>query len=196
LIPHDSLAGFLARSEASDDLKAFFAARGITPAAEPAPTGDDPLLELTDPAEVDAATSDDRKGKLVSVLPIMERLKLAMRGSREQRAILIRDPHKLVALAVLSSPKVTGSEIESFARQGNVSEEVLRVIGQTRAWMKNYAVMSALARNPKCPPAISLRLVSHLNQRDIRMLSIDRNVPESLRLAARKFLTASESRRQ
>jgi hypothetical protein len=125
----------------------------------------------------------------------MERRKLALRGTREQRAALIRDPNKLVAAAVLSSPKLTESEVESFARMGNVSEEVLRIIGRTRAWMKNYAIMSALARNSKTPPAISLRLVPQLNARDIKMLSVDRNVPEALRIAARKFLVAAESRK-
>ena len=45
-----------------------------------------------------------------------ERLKAAMRGSREMRAILIRDPNKMIAASVLSSPKVTEPEVEAFAK--------------------------------------------------------------------------------
>jgi hypothetical protein len=71
----------------------------------------------------------------------------------------------------------------------NVAEDVLRTIGMNRGWMKNYSVISALARNPKTPPAISLNLVGRLNERDIKNICIDRNIPEALRLAARKFLT-------
>jgi hypothetical protein len=199
-IPPAALAGHLAQPDMPEEVREFFAARGIRPAERPA--GEDaPLIGASEKG----AAGDDGEGGVgsdkepstpVNLLPIMERLKLAMRGTREQRAILIRDPHKLVALGVLSSPKVTENEIESFARMGNVSEEVLRVIGRTRTWMKNYAIMSALAKNPKTPTAISLRLVPQLNSRDIRMMSIDRNVPEALRLAARKFLAAAQSRRQ
>ncbi len=131
----------------------------------------------------------------ITLLPVLERLKLAAKGTREQRTVLIRDPHKVVAVAVLNSPKLTETEVEGFAKMANVSAEVLRIIGTTRAWVKNYAIMSALARNPKTPPAISLGLVSRLNGRDMRLLSTDRNVPEAVRIAARKFTLAHQSRR-
>lgn len=128
-------------------------------------------------------------------MKITARVKVAMRGSREERAVLIRDPNKLVALAVLSSPKVNDAEVESYARMSSVSEEVLRVIGTTRAWVKNYGVMSALSRNPKTPLAISIGLVHHLNEKDQRSIMSDRNVPEGLRLAARKIVMTNETRR-
>jgi hypothetical protein len=50
-----------------------------------------------------------------------ERLKAAMKGTREMRAILIRDPNKMISAAVLSSPKVTESEAAGFARMASVS---------------------------------------------------------------------------
>jgi hypothetical protein len=119
-----------------------------------------------------------------------------MRGSREQRSVLVRDPNRLVAAAVLSSPKLTETEIEAFARMVNVSDEVLRTIGTARTWTRNYGVVTALARNPKTPPAISMPLVGRLNERDLRLLAVDRNVPEGVRLAARKLVLAGESRRK
>jgi hypothetical protein len=115
-------------------------------------------------------------------------MKLAMKGTREQRAVLIRDPNKLVSSAVLSSPKLTDSEIESFTKMGNVSEEVLRVIGNNRSWLKNYGVMLGLVRNAKTPLAISMQLIQRLNERDQKMLAVDRNIPEALRLMARKLI--------
>jgi hypothetical protein len=132
----------------------------------------------------------------LSSLPVIDRIKIAIQGSREQRAQLIRDPNRLVAAAVLSSPKLSESEIEAFARMANVSDDVLRVIGNSRAWLRNYPVVQALTRNPKTPPAISMALVSRLNARDLKALSIDRNVPEGLRLAARKLVASADSRRQ
>jgi hypothetical protein len=109
-----------------------------------------------------------------------------MKGTREERAILIRDPNKIVAVAVLSSPKLTDSEVETIARMANVSEEVLRIIAHTRAWVKNYPVVLALTKNPKTPVALSMNLLSRLNERDLRMLSSDRNIPDVLRITARK----------
>jgi hypothetical protein len=76
----------------------------------------------------------------------------------------------------------------------NVSEDVLRTIGMNRSWTKNYPVISALAHNPKTPPTISLGIVGRLNERDIKSISIDRNVPEAVRLAARKFLMKTKGK--
>ena len=90
------------------------------------------------------------------------------------------------ASSVLSSPKVSEPEIESFARMANVSEDVLRIIGSNRAWLKNYGIVAGLTKNPKTPLGLSLNLMSRLNDRDVTLLSLDRNVPEPLRIAARK----------
>ena len=124
-----------------------------------------------------------------------ERLKAALKGSREVRAILIRDTNKMISAAVLSSPRVTPQEVESYARMANVSEDILRIIGNTRAWIKNYGVVVALTKNPKTPLAMSLNLMPRLHDRDVQMLSVDRNVPDPLRVAARKRVVASTSRK-
>ena len=85
----------------------------------------------------------------MSTLPIAERLKLATKGTREQRAQLIRDSNRIVATAVLTSPKLTESEVEAFAKMGNVSEDVLRIIGTNRAWLKNYGIVLAVTQTRK-----------------------------------------------
>lgn len=193
-LPPGPLAAFLARTDVPTELREFFAARGISPAAIPAEDTAEPLIdtlrELPEVPETggDADTGKPEDTRIVSSLPIMDRIKLAMKGTREQRAQLIRDSNKLVASAVLSSPKLTESEVEAFAKMANVSEEVLRVIANNRGWLKNYGVVLGLARNPKTPPPISMQLLQRLNERDMKMLSTDRNVPEALRLAARKFV--------
>ena len=111
-----------------------------------------------------------------------------MRGSREVRAVLIRDPNKMIGAAVLSSPKVTEAEVESFAKMATVSEDVLRTIGMNRAWLKNYGIVVALAKNSKSPLGLTLNLLNRLNDRDLTGISTDRNVPDPLRVAARRKL--------
>ena len=137
------------------------------------------------------ASAETADPKALSTLSIMERMKLATRGTREQRSVLVRDPNRLVAAAVLSSPKLTESEVEQFAKMANVAEDVLRVIGTNRAWTKNYGVVAGLVRNPKTPLAISLTLLQRINDKDVKLLALDRNVPEPLRIAARKRASAS-----
>jgi hypothetical protein len=191
-LPPESLRAFLARSDVPAQMRDFFAARDVAPAAAAAADADAPLLDSDDeplPALAAKEDGDDEDDpKALSSLSIVERMKLAMKGTRAQRSLLIRDPNKLVASAVLSSPKLTETEVEAFARMGNVSEEVLRIIAANRAWTKNYTVISALTKNPKTPQAIAMQLVQRLNDRDMKALASDRNVPEAVRLIARKFV--------
>jgi hypothetical protein len=196
-IPVESLTTFLARSDVPIGVREFFADRGVFPAEIPALSADDPLLD-TEPGDAEAEPEADNpeasRDSLIQQIANMgftERLKAAMKGSREMRAILIRDPNKMIAAAVLSSPKLNDSEIEGFSRMANVSEEVLRVIASNRAWTKNYNVVIGLAKNPKTPIALSLNLMARLNDRDVGTLATDRNIPEPLRQAARRKVAQS-----
>jgi len=119
----------------------------------------------------------------------------ALKGSREERAILVRDPNRLVSSAVLGSPKLTDVEVESFAGMKSLSGEVLRKIGNHKEWMKRYGVVSNLVKNPRTPLAISIGLVSRLNPRDIKSLSVDRNVPEVIRKQALKFVKGAPEKK-
>ena len=235
-IPRESLAAFLARSDATEQMRTFFKARGIEPADTAAVEADLPLLDLGPEPEPlpeivdlpplpDAAPSperplpdvpdlpelaelpelaplpgadadEDRKQSVTQRLASMtvaQRMGVAMKGSREERAILIRDPNRLVSTSVLSSPKLTETEIEAIAKMANVGEEILRIVGSNRAWVKNYNVVLALARNPKTPVAMSMNLLNRLNDKDLRQLSTNRNVPEVLRVSARKKIVLDKA---
>ncbi|MGE3276077.1 MAG: hypothetical protein AB7O67_13260 [Vicinamibacterales bacterium] len=195
-IPGDVLAGFLARGEVPEELRSFFAARGVSPASEPGDAADLLPSPATGDEEAEPATAEARASLVqrVAAMSVPERVKAAMKGSREMRAVLVRDPNKLVALSVLSSPKLTEAEVEAIARMGSVAEDVLRTIGHSRAWTKNYGILSALVKNPKTPIPLSLTLLARLNDRDAKAVSIDRNVPEPLRIAARKRVVLGERR--
>jgi hypothetical protein len=188
-ISRDSIAAFLARPDAPSELKAFFATRGIEPGAAVL-DNEAALIDTSSKTDEVDDDKDDEKTALqrLQSMNVPQKVQRATKGSREERAILIRDPNKMISLAVLSSPKLTISEVEAFARAGNVAEECLRTIAFTRAWMKSYNVVAALTRNPKTPVALSMNLLSRLNEKDLRTLSTDRNVPDVLRVTARKKL--------
>ena len=185
-IPRESLARFLARPDASEEARAFFAPRGIQPAESAGGDGEDLFSADEKEGGEEEAADEGSLLQRIAAMTVAQRVIRAMKGSREERAILIRDPNKLVSAAVLSSPKLTDTEVESIARMANVSEDVLRIIGRTRAWMKSYAVTLALAKNPKTPVAMSMNLLPRLTDKDVRVISTDRNVPDVLRTSARR----------
>ena len=195
-IPQEALKGFLARSDVSISLREFFANRGVVPGQTPAAgSNDDPLIASgagdADELEDDPNETKESATQKLAKMGFTERLKAASKGSREMRAILIRDPNKMIAAAVLSSPKLSEPEVEAIAAMGSVSDDVLRIIGNNRQWMKNYNITLRLCKNPKTPLAMSMNLMARLQDADLNRLSVDRNVPEPLRVAARKRVVSS-----
>jgi hypothetical protein len=201
-IPTDALRSYLARVDTAAATRDFFARRGVVPGnAQPSEVTIRSLIPP--PAPTDAAGIPEGPAGEAGRESISQQiakmgftnLRAAVKGSREMRAILVRDPNKMISASVLSSPKLTENEVQAIARMANVSEDVLRIIGANRGWMKNYGVVVGLCRNPKTPLALSLNSMNRLNDRDLQMLSIDRNVPEPLRIAARKKIVDAVSRR-
>ncbi len=189
-IPRDSLAAFLARPGVSEDGRSFFWAGGIEPAAVPSGDPEAPIFDTGPPVEEEPETPTvgERASTVqrIAGLSVAQRMALAMKGTREERSILIRDPNKIVGVAVLSSPKLTETEVAAIARMASINDELLRMIANTRAWIKSYDVVLGLVKNAKTPLAVSMNLLSRLNEKDLRMLSQDRNIPDVLRITARK----------
>jgi hypothetical protein len=194
-LPQQSIADFIARADTPTELREFFIGRGIQPSNTPAPDDEAPIADadesglLEEPENQKQATFQER----LSTMTVPEKMKCATKGTREMRAILIRDPNRMVASAVLSCPKVNDAEVEAFAKMGNVSEEILRTIANSRAWTKSYTVVLALVKNSKTPVTLSMNLMQRLNPGDVKKLSTDRNVPEALRVAARKKVVKNQS---
>ena len=130
----------------------------------------------------------------IAKLDIKGRIQLAMKGSKEERSLLIRDGTKIVALAVLESPKISDGEVERFATQRNVLEAVLRGIPMKRRFAKNYAVVRNLVFNPRTPLDLSLSLMKNLLVGDLRNLSNNKEISDTVRkLATKMFKQKMES---
>lgn len=157
------------------------------------------LLELAEQDEEEQGASaprppedvpEEEKSIWVRILHmgVSDRVKLAFRGGRTERAILVRDRNKLVCSAVIKSPRLTDTEVEAFATMRNIETEVLRQIGMKREWMRKYPIVLNLVKNPKAPLGVVLPLINRLNLRDLKNLTQDRNVPEAVRISARKLV--------
>ena len=121
-----------------------------------------------------------------------DRVKLAMKGDRESRNILIRDPNRIVAQAVVQNPRITEQEIEKIAAMRSVSEDVLRKIANDRQWSRSYAIAHNLARNPRTPIANVMNILSRLQLKDLAALAKNKNISETVRRQAYRL---SQSRK-
>jgi len=113
-----------------------------------------------------------------------DRMKLAMKGDREARGILIRDSNKVVCSAVVKNPRITEQEIEGIAAMRTVADEVLRIIALNRAWVRSYVIIHNLAKNPRTPIPTAMNILPRIRTKDLQQLSENRNVSEAVRRQA------------
>jgi len=143
-------------------------------------------------AEAAAAVESDlaRRQTLIQRLAKMtvaQRVQFAMKGGSEARRTLIRDNNKVVQRAVLQSPRLTDQEVEAFAAMSSLTDEILRLIANNRNFRKNYTVVRNLINNPKTPIDVSLHMLPILNPIDLKRLTTNKNIPETLRTTANKL---------
>ena len=124
----------------------------------------------------------------VGTMEMAEKIKLALRGNKDARTILVRDTNRVVRHLVLKNPRMTDQEALAVARNRSVDDELLRIIAERRDWLRNYQVRLALTTNPKTPIAIALRQLASLGDRDLRYLAKSRNVPDAVSSQAKRMV--------
>jgi hypothetical protein len=151
------------------------------------PTGVAAAPARSKPVTAEQSGRRDNTLQKINKLDVKGRIQLALKGNKEERSILIRDGTKVVALAVLEAPKLADGEVEKFALQKNVLEAVLRQIPLKRRFMKNYIVIRNLVSNPRTPLDLSLGLMKHLLVQDLKNISANKEVSETVRKLALKM---------
>jgi hypothetical protein len=124
----------------------------------------------------------------IQLMSVGQRLKLALKGNRDARAILIRDSSHMVRRFVLSNPRVSDDEIVGLAKNRSIDREILEVICKHKGWLSNYQVKLALATNPKTPLPTAVRLVPSLLPRDLRAIAKSKNVPGAITGMAKRLV--------
>ena len=152
--------------------------------ADPEPA--EAFIEAMEAAEPDPGKRETLLQKL-SRLRVVERVQLALKGGRGERLLLIRDPCKVVQRAVLQSPQLSEQEVEGFANMASLTDETLRLIAGNRRYRKNYTILRALMFNPKTPLEVTLHLLPHMRPQEIKFLTTNKNVADTLRTAAMRL---------
>jgi hypothetical protein len=152
-----------------------------------------PAEETPEPAEAEEGDSPEAVQRRMAInqrlayMTVSERIDRALKGTREERRVLISDVSKPVWEAVLKCPSLTEFELQSFASTRNVDEGVFRQMVLKPDWMRKYGVVLALVRNPAVPLELTAGLVKFLRIRDLKLTMNDRNLSEGVRVAARKL---------
>ena len=150
-----------------------------------------PDVAALEEALVDAEPDNERRKTLlqqISTMTVAKRVKFAMMGGADARRVLIRDTNKVVQRAVLQSPRLTDQEVEAFSGMTSLTDEILRIIGKSRNFRKNYNVIRNLLNNGKAPLDVTLGLLPMLNPTDLKRLGMNKNIPETLRSSAVKLV--------
>jgi hypothetical protein len=121
-------------------------------------------------------------------MTVGEKIKLALKGNREARNILIRDASHIVPRFVLQNPRITEDEVAAVARNRNADTDLLRIIGEHKEWSRLHQVRSALVHNPKTPVVLALRYVSSLPDRELRLLAKSKNVQSAVCSSAKRLI--------
>jgi len=147
-------------------------------------------------SDYDRDLTDEEKLNLsrqIASMNVADKIKMALLGNKEARGILVKDSNKIVAGAVLSSPKLTDQEVDEISRSRSVSDEIIRQIASSNEWTRNYNTKVNLVNNPKTPVPISIRFLNFLSKRDIHLISKSKNVPSPVASAARKLIQKRET---
>ncbi|HZZ83643.1 MAG TPA: hypothetical protein VFE30_03820 [Anaeromyxobacteraceae bacterium] len=158
-------------------------------ATEEPPAAAVPLAKAEDPA---AAQEKLNVTQRILKMSVSQKIKLATLGNKEARTILLRDSNKLVCMAAATSPRITDLEILGLANSRTVNADVLRYIYTNREFLRTYPVKVALVKNPKVPLPTALKMLFSLQEKDIKELSRDRNVPQTIQSQAKAFLMKKE----
>ncbi len=148
---------------------------------------DELVQELPEDAPKDEATSANICA-LIQNMTVIEKVKLARFGNGEARSLLVRDRNRMVASAAIRSPKITDNEVVQFAKSRALSDDVVRIISNTREWVKNYSVKLALVANPKTPTANAIKFLNTLTDRDLKTIMRSRDIPGQIVQTARRIL--------
>jgi hypothetical protein len=153
------------------------------------------FVDAAEAAEPDRAKRETLLQKL-SRLRVVERVQLAIKGNRDERLLLIRDPCRVVQRAVLQSPQLTDREVESFAGMASLGEEALRMIAGNRKYRKNYTIVRTLMFNPKTPLEVTLHMLPNITAQDLKMLVTNKNIPDTLRTSANRLMRQRATQRE
>ena len=149
--------------------------------------------EFTDTDNEDDDSIKESLGKHIGKMTVGQKIKLAYKGNKAVREILVRDANKIVGVAVIKSGRITDREVMAVATNRAINEDVIRAMCGVREYLRKYPVKVALASNPKTPIPTAIGLLNSLHVKDLRKVSTNRNVSSAVFTAATRLYKARKT---
>jgi hypothetical protein len=163
----------------------------FAPAEQPPQEGNGPVDGFS-PEET--ATEEDgeflSKYQMIQRMGISEKIKMALTGDKEWRAILVNDSNKLVSCSVIKNPRITEGEVLQIIKVGVQNDEIIRLICANKEWVKNYLIRKALVDCPKTPLPNALRFLATLGEKDIAAYAKSKNISSVISTQAKRMILA------
>lgn len=130
-----------------------------------------PAVEVAAPESEEAPEKSQNVWDRVRGLSQMEKMLLAVKADRTERALLVQDNDPRVLLSLLRNPRLTVDEVVRLAKSSFLTYQIADVIVKTGQWMGNLDVRIGLIHNPKTPPAFALRILPTLPDSEVRAIA-------------------------
>ncbi|HEY7528614.1 MAG TPA: hypothetical protein VH660_05630 [Candidatus Deferrimicrobiaceae bacterium] len=144
-------------------------------------------VSLTEDRPVEEAARGSLQA-YVKGLSVPGKVELAGKGNKEVREILSRDPNRIVARAVMSSPRLTEADIVFYAASTQTNEEILRMIGENREYVSNPRILLSLVSNPRTPAPVAMRYLVNLKVNELAIIGRNRGISALVRQEAKRLL--------
>lgn len=124
----------------------------------------------------------------IAAMTTSQKIRFATIGSPEAIMILVNDASPLVSMAAAKSPQVNEAVVEQVAKRRNISGDVLTAFGQRPELLRRLSTKRDLMKNPKTPPSLAMKLISHFQPHELERMAQDRNVSGSVRQLLKNYL--------
>jgi hypothetical protein len=152
-----------------------------------------PLLDaeaeatVEEPPEAEEAKPPALLSERLKKMSVTEKMQLALSGSRDERAALLRDTNKSLHLFVFKNPRLGLDEVQAAVKMPQLSPEAIKMVCEHREWGTNATICAALVRNPKTPMPLALRMLDRVPMTELKAIAKG-GAREPLVHAARKKL--------
>lgn len=131
----------------------------------------------------------------VQFMTVGEKIKLAFKGDKESRTLLLKDTNREIYMSVLENPGLKETEVEMITKNTATNADILRAIGKNREWSSNRNIMRNLVRNSKTPVELSIRFLPRMNFKDLEFIAKSRNLPMAVRTNAKRLVSSKRKGR-
>lgn len=148
--------------------------------------GSDATEDVTDDASAEPGeTRGTSPMHRIRAMNPPQRTLLAHKADRVERQILLNDNSPQVLQALMANPRLESKDVVRLVKSAHATAPLLKRVVEDGRWGRNQEILGLVAKNPKTPSPVAIRLLDKLRTSDLRfMAKLSSGVRENIRRAA------------